>query len=471
MMASNLPETIHLENPTITSSYESVSPLQESEPEYQDPDSSTPPNPPETKCLENQTISSSYEAVPPSPEAQPEYQDPDANPDPSSEVKSSDESPAITITSSYETILLLPEAEPEYQNPDPDPSEPLNQPETKHLENPTITSSNETAPPKPEPVYEYPFMPPVVDGSLSEFKVKPKPRPRSKLQAKPKCNTKNGVHSVDEKTNTTNTEFIFHQTSQHEGNQTDHNTPHPVCPPSSPHSNSTIYSKLSDLALAGSNRSWSSVSRPRPQRPPPPAIYSERLVPGTGLEPQSVNGESQRSRIYSSGSAGSQESANLDGTYSQRAPGLMASGTDRPAVPPRPLRHDIYPSLPLPLPPSPASYATLPPQLFSATDSSATEKQQPSPPPYAPFASGESPSDTRPKSIYNVIDHQPYLELLPEGDFGKKFNPAKQRSMPHIGLRSSNCSLSSYQPSIEDSEELSGMLRWLKRMERAGNMA
>ncbi|AWP18650.1 putative pollen-specific leucine-rich repeat extensin-like protein 1 [Scophthalmus maximus] len=121
------------------------------------------------------------------------------------------------ITGSYDV------PQPVYE--DPDASTPPKPPRKSLMTKSVITSSYEV----PQQDNEDPdaATPAVTDGSQCEVKVKPVPRPRSKILSKAQSNTSNTIAFVDKTGNTSNTVSAEHDEHSEE-------RPRPVRPPPRP---------------------------------------------------------------------------------------------------------------------------------------------------------------------------------------------------------------------------------------------
>ncbi|XP_029294357.1 uncharacterized protein LOC115012723 isoform X2 [Cottoperca gobio] len=306
---------------------------------------------------------------------------------------------------------------------------------TKYLMKSPITSSYDV----PQSTYEDldAPMPAVTDGSQSEVKFKPVPRPRSKIQPKShRNNNNNTADSADTTGNTTNA-----VSSQLSGYAADHKTPHSVRPPPRPPLSKYMTSAKPTAAVDGGNHYMTSVYEPpppspptpRPERPPPPSIYYNRCST-MKLKPESDTDESQES-TYSHISLMQQpavspdvaeEELNLGWTYNTTA-------TDKPAVPPR-LGQSTLPHFAV-------KCKTLPPQ------------NRPPPPSFTPPPPPSTGTPSEP--VYSDIENRPYLDVLPE-------------DVDKMTLHYQNCSSTSRQ---QDTEDIKGMLRWLKRESKPDSMA
>uniref|UniRef100_UPI0037E91038 uncharacterized protein n=1 Tax=Semicossyphus pulcher TaxID=241346 RepID=UPI0037E91038 len=320
----------------------------------------------------------------------------------------------------------------------------------------TITSSYDG----PQVAYEDPdaSKPAVKEESQSDAKVKPVPRPRTKLQPKPQSvDTDNTADSVDSTSNTTNGE-----SSPVSEYPADYERPRPVRPPPIPPSILMTLSKPTDANGGGNcyvNINSETLAEPpslrteraktlpkaRPERPPPPAIYYDRLST-MRLKAESCTDEGQESRRWSKSSlrqtssspAFSEEEVNLSETYDTTA-------TDRPAVPPR------------------LGRASLP---RSASGGDFLSQQIRPPPPS--FNPPPPPSEGTPsETIYSEIDYRPYLDVLPEDGLSM----TRGRSTIGSGQIYPMGFYSSQQQMTENAEDINGMLRWLKRVLKSDSMA
>ncbi|XP_042361052.1 uncharacterized protein LOC121956746 [Plectropomus leopardus] len=317
---------------------------------------------------------------------------------------------------------------------------PPKPPRTKYATLPTITSSYEV----PQPTYEDPDAPtPVVTVETQpEVKVKPVPRPRSKIQPKSQSNNNNNntADSADTTSNTADAES---------GYPADYKTPRPVRPPPRPPLCKSLTLPKSSEAVDEGSHYVTSISEPtpaavspetiqtpppkRPQRPPPPSIYYDSPHSAVRLKSESYSDGSQSSRSSYSDSmrqspvpaaVSEEEEVNLFGTYSTTV-------TERPAVPPR-LWQSSLPRTPPESRPPPPSFT-------------------PPPPP---------PSESQ--SVYSEIEHRPYLDVLPEEDDNITLG------RPTLSFQTG--SYSSHQQNAEDTEDIIGMLRWLKKVSKSDLM-
>ncbi|XP_070779799.1 uncharacterized protein [Enoplosus armatus] len=301
-------------------------------------------------------------------------------------------------------------------------------------------------------------MPAVTDGSQSEVKVKPVPRPRSKLQPKAQCNTSNNtVDSVDTTSNTTN--VVSCQLSEYPA---DYERPCPVRPPPRPPMSICVTSSQPTTAVDGGSHYMKSNTEPtvkppavgteriqsptpsRPERPALPSNYYDRLSSSIRPKPEIYADESQQSRRSSTSSirqtsvspALYEEVVSLCGTYGSTAP-------DRPAVPPRLGQSSL---------PRPASVSEVSPQ-----------QTRPPPPPFNPPT---PPSIRRQsESTFSEIEHRPYLDVLPEDD-----DRMSQRQSTTSGQQYQSGVHASHQQTTENAEDINGMLRWLKRVSKSDFM-
>ncbi|XP_076020646.1 uncharacterized protein LOC143011610 isoform X2 [Genypterus blacodes] len=473
-------------------SYESVSSQPEPEPEYQDLDSPSAPTPSETTCMENPAVTTSSQTEPPSLE--PEYQDPDPDPDPDPSMPPiSPEDTRTEDSAAYNTVENS--EEPEYEEPDSptikmysphlkdsaetecpedtsfyEPVAPLEEPELQEPDSATAPDSPDspdspetaeslydTLPPPRERLKQEPdsTTPDVTEGNQSELRFKPKPRPRSK-QLKASLSTDSSVDSVDENANKLITK------PQQEQNSPGCKTSDPDSPSSGPPNDpNVIYCTISDMHRSVNNGSPSPASRPQPARPPPPNIYYERPPPGTGLKPQGVTGENQKSKMYAALPPTYNEAVRQYGTVdkrnsTERGADYPAQRKDGPEVPPRP-DPTLYPKL--------GSYSSNY-KTSSSLRSTTCEKQQPPPP------SIKAPPPPH-NQMYNDIQVDSYLKVLPgkhsETSSFHKGYPTNGSTVSHNGTRHSR--VTTRQSTFQELEEINGMLRWLRRVERNGNMA
>ncbi|XP_040918623.1 uncharacterized protein LOC121198497 isoform X2 [Toxotes jaculatrix] len=200
------------------------------------------------------------------------------------------------------------------------------------------------------------------------------------------------------------------------------------------------------MAPAVSTERTQNLSPPRPERPSPPSVYYDRPPSAMGIRSKNLTEESQQSTISSMrqtpvSPACSDEVVSLCGSYSE----MSIDSTDRPAVPPRFRRPSlscsasVYETSPLQTRP--------PPPLFN-----------PPPPPS---------TGTPLESVYSETESRHYLDVLPEDE-----NEMTQgRSMTCSRLRYQSGSFSSHLQTTEDTEDINGMLRWLKRVSKSDFMS
>nr|XP_046270311.1 uncharacterized protein LOC124072731 [Scatophagus argus] len=268
-----------------------------------------------------------------------------------------------------------------------------------------ITSSHDD----PQPIYEDldASMLAVTDGGQSEVKVKPVPRPRSKLPPKTKCNTtdNNTVETVDKTSDTTDAvdSHIYECIEDYKRLQ-------PVDPPPRPPGCRYVTSFKPTAGVNGGNHYSPAVSTEskqspqKPRRPPLPAIYCD--TPPSTMRPTSEH----------------------------------TDRTDRPAVPPR-LLHST-----------------------SQCESSPPQAQPPLPPCRPPPSSSVGPSE----SVYNETEYRPYLVILPENN---EDIVTKARSTLRSGQHEQSGCCPSHPQTTPDTEDIYGMLRWLKRVSKSDFMA
>nr|XP_019964300.1 PREDICTED: uncharacterized protein LOC109643579 [Paralichthys olivaceus] len=286
--------------------------------------------------------------------------------------------------------------------------------------------------------------PDVTDGNQSEVKVRPVPRPRSKVLPRAPSKTDSTVDPADKTSDAANEVSSQHSEATAE-------RPRPVRPPTRPPlavSKSTPERESQYMSL----KTEPNVKPPaivterrlRPERPPPPAIYYGRA--------QSLK-EKQSKEISTQESTTNSTEQTPDSSYFSEKDGLpcgtygeMATcGTGRPAVPPRLSQR----SLPL---------------SFSECDTSSLQTRPPPPsfnPPSPPAFEG-TPSE----SLYSEIETRPYLDVLPEDED----NLIHRKSTPGSGLRyQSRCFATGHQTS-GDKDDIIGMLRWLTRVSKSNYM-
>ncbi|XP_058508961.1 ras-associated and pleckstrin homology domains-containing protein 1-like isoform X1 [Solea solea] len=308
----------------------------------------------------------------------------------------------------------------------------------------SITNGYDTLP----PAYEEPdaLKPAVTDEVQPEFRVKPVPRPRSKILPKPPPSdtTNSAVDSGNETSSETTAVSCQHDEEPAPRLQ-------PVRPPPRPPPIRCLTSTTADV-YGGSQNSSSNTettvnppavrlekrkSLPPPARPPPPAIYYERVQSMRGMPRKTNSVDSQQSTVYSTQQTDSagfpEEVATPCETYAEKA----TDATDRPTVPPR--LHHVYG-------PSPTQTRPPPPAF------------NPPPPPPPPYSTG-----TQSESVYSEIEHRPYLDVLPEDEN----TTTSVRSMPRSGLRYQSGCFSSRHQSKKDADEIIVMLRWLTRVSKS----
>ncbi|XP_035471127.1 uncharacterized protein LOC118288766 isoform X2 [Scophthalmus maximus] len=304
--------------------------------------------------------------------------------------------------------------------------------------------------------------PAVTDGSQCEVKVKPVPRPRSKILSKAQSNTSNTIAFVDKTGNTSNTVSAEHDEHSEE-------RPRPVRPPPRPPIAKCLTSSKPTPDVDGDSLCGFAVSQymstnteptvtppavcternsnlPCPKRPPLPSIYYGRPLSMKGKQCKSYTEESQQYTISTmqktpDSPASSVEEMDLCGTYGEMA----TDSTDRPAVPPR--LSQSY------LPRSASECETSPPQTRPPPPSF-----DPPPPPPSTWS--------LPESEYSEIEHRPYLDVLPEDED----KMTQRRSMPRSELRYQIGRFSSHQQIIGDTDDINGMLRWLTRVSKSDYM-
>lgn len=313
---------------------------------------------------------------------------------------------------------------------------------TKYMMNSAITSSYDTL----QPMYEDPDAPkPVItDESQPEVKVKPVPRPRTKLTLNAQCNN---INSTEQ----TSCPLISHSNEYSE----DYKRPRPVRPPPSPpkktHQTSSKLSETIDGHCMSSNTVETSNSEtppsstpPRPERPALPSVYYGTKFSVSRQTSKTCNSEDyQRSSEFSTCSnqqspvpPGSYEDPEiLNGTHYQ-----TVNDIDKPAVPPRPPQtKQAYLS-------SGSLFETLPSQA------------RPPPPPFSP----PPPPSEGTEPLYSEIQFPPYLHVLPEDD--------DKTSQWSSTLRS-HCWSSQKQKMTGGPEEITEMIKWLKIVSRSDHMA
>ncbi|XP_049925179.1 uncharacterized protein LOC126405470 [Epinephelus moara] len=322
---------------------------------------------------------------------------------------------------------------------------PPKPPRTKYTTRSAIISSYEVV----QPTYEDPDAPTpaVTVEKQTEVKVKPVPRPRSKTL--PTSQLTNNSITDDSADTTSNTSDEV--SPQPNGYPQDYKTPRPVRPPPRPPLSKCMTLSKPTAAVDGGNHYITSIPEPtppavsaektqsapgwRPERPPLPSVYYDSPRCTMKLKPESDTDESQPSKCsYVSSTQQppvsadvSEEEGNLFGIY-------RAMPTDRPVVPPRLCQSTLPYSPPEGRPPRPPSFT-----------------------PPAPPSTG-----TLSEALYSEIEHRPYLDVLPEdGD---------QMTLGTPSLRYQTGCYSSRQQTMEDSEDIIGMLRWLKKVSKPDYM-
>nr|XP_020476893.1 uncharacterized protein LOC109972410 isoform X2 [Monopterus albus] len=366
------------------------------------------------------------------------------------------------ITSTYEIPQpVSQDLQPASQNPqpasqDPQPASQDLQPVSQDLQ--PASQDTQPASQDPQPAYKglNGLMPAVTDGSQAEVKAKPVPRPRSILY--PKAQSNNSTDdSVDKTSNTTKA-----VSSKNSGDPAVHKKPHPVRPPPP---------RLPPAAV-----SIEKIQNhpPRPERPPPPSIYHDRLGPATRTQSKTCTEESQQP-ISSEQTPGSPALSKEVEDLCKASVGDMATG--RPAVPPRPkssLRrsasmNEFSPPQIRPTPfsrtpqPSMESVYNQPEHRTNLGVRPVKEDKMMTRPPPPLFKPPPPPST---ESLYSEIEDRPYLEVLPVEE--DKMMKQKRSSWPHSGRYQSG--LSVHQRPTEDSDDINGMLRWLKKVSKPDYM-
>ncbi|XP_034449582.1 uncharacterized protein LOC117766560 [Hippoglossus hippoglossus] len=319
-----------------------------------------------------------------------------------------------------------------------------------------ITGSYEV----PQPTYVDPdtTTPDATDENQSEVKVRPVPRPRSKVFPRAPSQTDNTVDPADKTSNAAN-----EVSSQHSEESAER--PRPVRPPPRPplakcwtaskltpvvdgenqYMSSNIEPNVKPPAIGAERKQKLCPERPeRPERPPLPTIYYDRS--SSLKEKPSKEILTQEDTTYSNQQTPdllsfSEEDENLCGTYGEMA----TDGTDRPAVPPR-LRQSSLPC------------------SYSEFDTVSLQSRPPPPPfnpPSPPLSTGSS-SD----SFYSELEHRPYLDVLPEDE--DKLIHRRSTSSPGQAYQS-RC-FSSGQQTSKETDDIIGMLRWLTRVSKPSYM-
>ncbi|XP_067331969.1 sporozoite surface protein 2-like isoform X1 [Channa argus] len=374
---------------------------------------------------------------------------------------------------------------PDYEDPDapqqpkrPSPNQTMASTSSSSSEVPQADSKNPDAPDYEDP--ESP-QPAVTDRSQSEHEVKPVPLPRSKIKTKAECSSRSDSSDPVDKSNSPSTD----ETSHDNECPSDNKRPHPVRPPQRP-----PMSKLLNSAKPTPENQYTSANtkptvkrpavgtertrnaHPRPERPPPPSLYYGR-APAT--QSKSCSGESEQSTCSSSSSkqtALSDKVINLDGSYREMA----KDSKNKPAVPPRPMQSLLpsYASLcessppqirpPAPLPPAETLSEPVYSEIGIDIDNCPyleilpnKENKMIKPPPSIP------PTEKRSRSVHSEKEH---LLLLTENKDKMKQRWTLPRSGPPVGSNR----YSQRPQTIEDADDIGGMLRWLKKVSKPDYM-
>uniref|UniRef100_A0A8P4KIJ3 Apolipoprotein L domain-containing protein 1 n=1 Tax=Dicentrarchus labrax TaxID=13489 RepID=A0A8P4KIJ3_DICLA len=278
-----------------------------------------------------------------------------------------------------------------------------------------------------ESVYEDPdaSTPADTSGSQSEVKVKPVPSPRSIW--KPKCpNTNNKTVESVETTSHTNS-AVKSQLSPYPA---DYKRPQPVRPPPRPPTSKHLTSSKPTAAVEGGTRYLNLNTEPAVK---PPAVSTDKIQPHPSSRPE--------------------------------RPPLPSSYYDRSLSTMKP-KSEIYTDQ------SPQSRrlsisslreSVVSPVLCEEVVHNCGTYDSKTKPPLPPFKPPPPPATwTQSESVYSEIDYRPYLPILPEdGD-----SMSLGRSTLMSGQ--SGC-FSSHQQTT--SEDIYGMLRWLKRVSKSDFMA
>ncbi|KAM9844103.1 uncharacterized protein ACBR49_013220 [Aulostomus maculatus] len=264
-------------------------------------------------------------------------------------------------------------------------------------------------------------MPELTNGNQSDIKVKPVPRPRSKYPLK----SKNNNNTADKAGSTVSC----------------HNTedPCPLRPPTRPQNLTYVtclnpspngddqFTSNTDTSAKEPQADSDKQRRPPPPppRPPPPSNYHDTQTSNTRQTPERRTEEAQYQR---SSSVDSNMLLDISGT-----PGEMPTGIYRPTGS---SRSSAY-------------------RRSSITNSASLYGGSPlqvrSPPAFSPPAPPSINGATEP--VYTEIPD--YVTVLPNDDHNMA-----QLNRP-----------GGHQPAIEDTEDINGMLKWLKRESRPHHMS
>ncbi|XP_062263726.1 uncharacterized protein LOC133970714 [Platichthys flesus] len=306
----------------------------------------------------------------------------------------------------------------------------------------------------PQPAYVDPdtTVPDAADENQPEVKVRPVPRPRSKMFPRAQSQTDNPVDSAAKTSHATN-----EASSQHSDESAER--PRPARPPPRPPL-ARCWSTSKLTPVVDRENQYMSLNtepnvkppaigaerkpKPCPERPPLPAVYCDRL--SSLKEKHSKAISTQEDTAHSNQPTPdipsfSEEDESLCGIYGEMA----TDATDRPAVPPR-LRQRSLPC------------------FYSESDSLSLQSRTPPPsfnPPSPPLSTGYSS-----ESFYSELEHRAYLDVLPE-DEDKLIH---RRSTPPSGQRFPSRGVYSGHQTTRDTDDIIGMLRWLTRVSKCNYM-
>ncbi|CAJ1075945.1 uncharacterized protein LOC117809465 [Xyrichtys novacula] len=285
--------------------------------------------------------------------------------------------------------------------------------------------------------------PAVNDKTSVEVIVKPVPHPRTKTLRKEHKNDINNVAEAEDSTN---------------------NTAETQTQPKEPSHDTTSTADSEDSTSSTTSGDSSPLSeypaqykRPRPARPPPPRHSTLQLTlsePTGGTRFVNVNTEAAE-EPPGKGTETKQSTRRPPparppppSIYYDRLPCTTrpkSEDTERPAVPPR------------------LEYSSLP--CSTSEYDFSPEQTRPPPPSFdpPPPPSIETTSDT----IYSEIDYRPYLDVLPEDNQSMTLRRSTMGSVQQFPSSFYN----SYPRVADDTEDIIGMLRWLKRVSKSDSMA
>eukprot|EP00066_Takifugu_rubripes_P012755 XP_011602021.1 PREDICTED: uncharacterized protein LOC105416418 isoform X2 [Takifugu rubripes] len=299
---------------------------------------------------------------------------------------------------------------------------PLKPPRKSYAMKPTITYESLQS------LYEDPdaLQPAVTDGNQTEVKVRPVPRPRSKLVSKPEVTSHNDADAADAGHSSSSVDSHFYEYP------VDYKRLRPVRPPPKPPVSKSVASDKPSAGEGGGNSSVSlnseespaittdgthSTPPPRPPRPPLSPTYCN-TEPTTRRKSETLSGDSERS--------GSPWIGCNDGA---------AEHADKPVVPPR--------------------YFSLS-RRASESDVSPAQTRPPQPP--TPPPKGE-------QSTFSEAVYRPYLHILPEDNHHVLTNG---RCAPRLGQHPRD---SPQNETKLNTEEINMMLRWLRRVSKSDSLA